>query len=99
MPAATSKLDAIRKYLGLTLKALTPEDAAQLGLQNNGGLLVTHVDDHSPAGDAGLRNNMVIVKIGNRPITDAKSLPHELLQMQAAPTCACRSSSSRRWDR
>jgi serine protease Do len=77
-----SKLDMMRKYLGLTLKTLTPDDAEQLGLQLNGGLLITHVEKHSPAAEAGLRENMIIVRIGNRPITDERSLPHELLQMQ-----------------
>jgi serine protease Do len=87
MPApvspVTSKLEVIHKYLGLTVKALTPDEAAERGLQINGGLLITHVDEHSPAGEAGLRDNMVIVMIGNRQITDAKSLPRELLQMQS----------------
>jgi S1-C subfamily serine protease len=77
-----SKLEMIRKYLGLTVKTLTPDDAAQMSLQLNGGLLITHVDEHSPAGEAGLRDKMIIVKIGNRLITDERSLPRELLQMQ-----------------
>jgi serine protease Do len=81
--AAVSKLDVLHKYLGLTVKTMTADDAEQLGLQQSGGLLITHVDDQSPAGDAGLHKDMVIVMIGNRPITDAKSLPRELLQVQS----------------
>ena len=80
--SAVSKLEMIRKYLGLTVKELTADDAAQLGLQTNDGLLITHVDEHSPAAEAGLHENMIIVMIGNRQITDEKSLPRELLQMQ-----------------
>jgi serine protease Do len=79
----TSKIEVLQKYLGLSVKSLTADDAAQLRLQNNGGLLITHVDEDSPAGDAGLGENMIIVMIGNRPITDAKSLPVELLKMQS----------------
>jgi len=82
VPPAVGKLEMIRKYLGLTVKELTPDDAAQLGLQTNDGLLITHVDEHSPAAEAGLHENMIIVMIGNRQITDEKSLPRELLQMQ-----------------
>ena len=78
-----SKLEVIHKYLGLTVKELTADDAAERGVQTNGGLLITHVDEASPAGDAGLKANMIIVMIGNRQITDAKSLPKELLQIQA----------------
>ena len=80
--AMTNKLEAIHKYLGLTVKTLTADEAANLGLQN-GGLLITHVDDNSPAGDAGLHKDMIIVMIGSRQITDERSLPHELLLMQS----------------
>jgi S1-C subfamily serine protease len=79
---AASALDMIRQHLGLTVKVLDPDDAAQSGLQLNGGLLITHVDENSPAGAAGLTKKMIIVMIGNRQITDAKSLPRELLQIQ-----------------
>jgi serine protease Do len=78
----TSKLDAIHKFLGLVVKALTADEVEELGLQN-GGLLITHVDDDSPAANSGLRNGMIIVMIGSRQVTDEKSLPRELLQMQS----------------
>jgi len=80
---AISKLDMIHKYLGLTVKELSADDAAEKGLQTSGGLLITHVEENSPAGEAGLHNNMIIVMIGNRQITDERSLPKELLQMQS----------------
>jgi serine protease Do len=82
-PSAGSKLEVIRKFLGLTVKPLSADDAASLGLQNNGGLLITHVDGDSPAGEAGLHKDMIIVMIGNRQITDEKSLPAELLKVQS----------------
>ncbi|MCE0523571.1 MAG: trypsin-like peptidase domain-containing protein [Methylacidiphilales bacterium] len=81
-PPEVGKLEMMHKYLGLTLKPLTPDDADQLGLQINGGLLITHVDRHSPAAEAGLRENMIVVRIGTRLITDERSLPRELLDMQ-----------------
>jgi len=80
--SVASKLDVMHKHLGLTVKALSPDEAEERGLQTNGGLLITHVEEDSPAGDAGLKANMIIVMIGNRQITDAKSLPKELLQVQ-----------------
>ncbi len=78
-----SVMDVIRQRLGLTLKTLTADDAAQLNMQLNGGLLVTGVDENSPASKAGLHENMVVVAIDNRPIIDTKSLRRELLQMKA----------------
>ena len=80
--SAVSKLDLIHKYLGIDARALTEDEAAQLRLQN-GGLLITDVDKGSAADDAGLYKGMVIVMIGNRQITDEKSLPKELLNMQS----------------
>jgi serine protease Do len=79
---AANAMDMIRQHLGLTVKVLTPDDAAQAGLNLNGGLLITGVDENSPAGQAGLHEKMVVVMIGNRQITDARSLPKELLQIQ-----------------
>ena len=80
---AQSALDVMRQHLGLTVRPLTADDADKLGMQLSGGLLITHVDPHSPAGEAGLHKDMVIVMIGARQITDAKSLPKELLQLQS----------------
>ena len=80
---AANALEIMRQHLGLAVKELTPDDAAKLGLQINGGLLITHVDPHSPAGEAGLSKDMIVVMIGARQITDAKSLPRELLQLQS----------------
>jgi serine protease Do len=82
VPPTANTLEMMRQHLGLTVKSLMADDAAKLGLQLNGGLLITKVEENSPAAEAGLKNNMIIVMIGSRQITDAKSLPKELLQMQ-----------------
>lgn len=81
IPTSVAALDMIRLHLGITVKTLTPDDAAKRGMQLNGGLLITSVDSNSPAGEAGLEKDMVVVMIGAKPITDAKSLPKELLQI------------------
>jgi serine protease Do len=51
--------------LGLTLQALTPEIARQLGYQNEDGVLIGGVTAGSPADDAGLRRGDLI-KEANR---------------------------------
>jgi serine protease Do len=79
---AVNLLEMIHQHLGLAVKVLTADDAAELGLNLNGGLLITHVDDDSPAAEAGLKEKMIVVMIGRRQITDDKSLPKELAQMQ-----------------
>jgi S1-C subfamily serine protease len=75
------KLDAIHKFLGIAARELTDAEIGSLRLQN-GGLLITDVDQGSPADSAKLHKGMIIVMIGNRQITDEKSLPRELLDMQ-----------------
>jgi S1-C subfamily serine protease len=81
--ASVGKADILRKFLGISVKSLTPDDATRLHLQLDGGLLITHIEPGSPADDAKLREDMVVVMIGNRQITDEKSLPAELLNVQS----------------
>jgi serine protease Do len=77
-----SVLESVHQHLGLGLKTLTSDKAAELGLDTNGGLIITEVQDQSPAADAGLRQNMIVVGVGNRQVTDEKTLPHELQNLQ-----------------
>jgi len=81
--AATTILDVFRDRLGLSIKTLKPDKAAAMNLEVPGGLIVTRVDPSGPAATAGLREGMIIVAIGNRQVVDEKSLPQELLQLQA----------------
>jgi serine protease Do len=77
-----SILDMVHEHLGLTLKPLSQEKADELGVESS-GLVITDVQDQSPAAEAGLRPDMIVVAIGNRQITDEKTLPHELQHLQA----------------
>jgi serine protease Do len=75
-------LDTVREHLGFGLKALTADKAQEIGLENGGGMIITDVQDQSPAAEAGLKQNMIVVAIGNRQITDEKTLPRELQHLQ-----------------
>jgi serine protease Do len=79
---AASLLDVMQQRLGLGLKTLAESKAAEMDF-DGGGLLVTSVDDSSPAADANLRKGMIVVAIGNHPVTDEDSLPGELKDLQA----------------
>jgi serine protease Do len=76
-------LDTVEQHLGFRLKTLTADKAEALGLESGGGMIITGVQDLSPAAQAGLRTNMIVVAIGNRQITDEKTLPRELEHLQA----------------
>ncbi len=78
---AHSLLDVVHQRLGLVLAALTDDQASQMQF-DDGGLIITSVDDDSPASDAGVRKGMILVGMGNHPITDERSLPTELNQLQ-----------------
>jgi serine protease Do len=60
------------RELGLELSDLTPELAARLGMKGVQGALVTGVADDSLAADAGLRQGMVILKVGHTPVANAE---------------------------
>lgn len=57
--------------LGIRLNDLTDQQAQQLGLKNVKGAVVTHVNQNSPAGQAGLMPGDVITRVGNTPVTNA----------------------------
>lgn len=58
----------IRGYLGLVPDDLTGAERAQLGLEDNRGILLTEVYDAGPAARAGLQVDDVILSINGEPI-------------------------------
>jgi serine protease Do len=56
-------------HLGLTLQALTPELANQLGYQGEKGALVVGVEAGSPADDAGIERGDLIQEVNRKPIS------------------------------
>jgi serine protease Do len=77
----SSVLDQIRQHLGLTLQTLTEDEAAKLRLDGGGGLIITDVDENSPAAEVNLRKDMVIVAIENKQVTDETTVPRDLLHL------------------
>ena len=63
-----------RGWLGVTIDDVTPELAASLGLRKSGGALVTVVRSNSPAFDAGVEPNDVIVEFNRHPVTTVRDL-------------------------
>ena len=52
------------KDVGLTLNNVTPREAEMLGFAGYRGVVVTDVDADSLAANAGLRSNMLVMKVG-----------------------------------
>jgi len=64
--------------MGIGIEAITPEIARQLGDNSASGVLISSVKEESPADNAGLREGMIIEKVGtmqvNSPEDFAKAL-------------------------
>jgi serine protease Do len=58
--------ELIRKKTGMELRELTPRMAADLGLNLDGGFVVSAVDRKSPAAQAGVQPGMVIAALDGR---------------------------------
>ncbi len=57
--------------IGLSVQDLTPAVARQLGLDRTEGVVVSSVNDDSPAGEVGIDVGDVIMKVGNQRIRNA----------------------------
>jgi serine protease Do len=60
--------------LGLAVRPVTPDEAAQLHLDSKEGLMVSQVDPAGPAADSGIRPGDVIEEVNRRPVADVGAL-------------------------
>jgi serine protease Do len=63
-----SSVPASHKSLGITVQNLTPEIAGQLGLKKETGVVVTGVEQGSPAEEAGIQAGDVIQQVNRKPV-------------------------------
>lgn len=77
-----------RAYLGVAIGEITPELAAQFGVQANSGVLVSEVFPNSPAADAGFRAGDVIRKFAGKEVHN----PRELQELVERTTLGSKNS-------
>jgi serine protease Do len=64
-----------RGYLGLQMKDLDDRELAErLGVNSNGGVLVTQIFENTPAAKAGLKEGDVIVNLAGKPVKEGRDL-------------------------
>ena len=63
-----------RGWLGVGIQNLTPELAAYYGVEEAKGVLVVKVYPDDPADKAGIRENDIIVAVGDKPVEDSREL-------------------------
>jgi len=68
-----------RGWLGIVIRELRPSDRERLGLDTLDGAIVAQVNDGSPAAEAGIRNNDVIIGFNSEKI----KTPADLMRMLA----------------
>jgi len=62
----------LEESLGMTVQELTPEIARSLGLSETKGVVLTNVEDGSPAEEAGLRRGDVLVEVNQKKIENLR---------------------------
>lgn len=70
---------------GLKARELTPEVARALNIKPTKGIVITNVEEDSPASDAGLRRGDVVLKVGQKSVNTIAQMQAEIkriLQLQ-----------------
>jgi len=81
-PPERSAALALREKFGLTLQDCSPTESLKLGYQGRNGLLVTGVEQGSPAADAGFQQGMLVVGLGQMPARSLEELPRKVRQLK-----------------
>ena len=69
--------------LGMVVQDLTPELARHFGLSETSGVVVTQVENGSPAAEAGIRAGSIILEVDRQPIRDLKNLQRKIESYEA----------------
>jgi Do/DeqQ family serine protease len=67
-----------RAWIGVVCQDVTQDIASSLGIASPRGALVSHVDNDSPGGKAGIKVGDLILKAGDRDIGDAAAFDYRL---------------------
>jgi serine protease Do len=69
---AASGGGTLEEGLGMTVQELTPEIARNLGVSESKGVVVTNVEDGTPAEEAGIRRGDVIVEVSQKKVENLR---------------------------
>jgi serine protease Do len=65
-------------YFGISVQELTKDLAKQLGISHSTGLIVTNVDEGSPADNVGIQQHDVIIQVNKVRVTSLKQYTAEM---------------------
>jgi len=76
----------IRGWLGVGIQDLTEEMAKSFGHPSTEGALVGHIQDGSPAQDAGIQQGDIIIQLNNESILNVNQLRHSVAALKPKET-------------
>ncbi len=79
LPQLISKGAVTRAWLGVYIQDLTPQLAAQFGVEPGSGVLVSDVIPGSPAEKAGIQRGDIITAVDGKPVRDTNELQLEIM--------------------
>ena len=80
LPQLEKKGVVTRGWLGLTVQDSSPDLGKALGVPGGEGAVVSQVNEGTPAAEAGLQQDDVIVAAGGKPITSGRALTRAVSQ-------------------
>lgn len=86
LPQLVSKGTVTRAWLGVYIQDLTPELAAQFGVEPGSGVLVSDVVPGSPAEAAGIKRGDIIAAVDGNPVHNTNELQLEIMYRQPGDT-------------
>ncbi len=69
---AVQPTEEIQKQLGVSLQAVTPEIAVELGMKKPEGVVVTNVEPGGAAAESGIQRGDVILEVDRRPVNSVR---------------------------
>lgn len=75
-------IEVLKQRLGVEVQELTPDLAKTLGFNFVDGVLITKIQEESPAAKGNLAKGLVLQAVGRYPTTSLKTLPQEITQIK-----------------
>lgn len=76
----------VRGWLGVVIQNVDKNLAESFGLKKAGGILVSEVQENSPASAAGLRQGDIILRLNDTPLTDVSDLRNRVAMIEPGST-------------
>jgi 2-alkenal reductase len=76
----------VRPYLGIKFQSIDPQIARRYSLPAQWGVYVTQVDQGSPAAQAGIQQDDIIVQIGDFPLDETRPYANALFNYKGGDT-------------